>query len=103
MIIDLDVFSFSLLALIYIKEKEKAKEGQELIHSSTRPDPGHHMGLKLNKEGWQELAYPYNKLFTVPIRLQTFPNPYKMPNVPIHKKYSKMNPKSYRPVSLNSI
>ena len=38
------------------------------------------------------------------IRLQKFPDSYKLSNViPIHKKDSETNPKNYRPISLNSI
>ena len=38
------------------------------------------------------------------MRLQKFPDSYKLSNViPIHKKDSKTNPKNYRPISLNSI
>ena len=42
---------------------------------------------KLIKEGKHELAYPYTKLFNLSIRLQKFPDSYKLSNViPIHKK-----------------
>ena len=59
---------------------------------------------KLIKEGKHELAYPYTKLFNLSIRLQKFPDSYKLSNViPIHKKDSKTNPKNYRPISLISI
>ena len=38
------------------------------------------------------------------MRLQEFPDSYKLSNViPIHKKDSKTNPKNYRPISLDSI
>ena len=58
----------------------------------------------LIKEGKQELAYSYTKLFNLSIRLQKFPDSYKLSNViPIHKKDSKTDPKNYRPISLNSI
>ena len=59
---------------------------------------------KLIKEGKHELAYPYTKLFNLSIRLQKFPDSYKLSNViPIHKNDSKTNPKNYRPISLISI
>ena len=59
---------------------------------------------KLIKEGKNELAYPYSKLFNLSIESHRFPESFKKSNVtPIHKKDSRMNLNNYRPISLNSI
>ena len=59
---------------------------------------------KLIKEGMNELAYPYSKLFNLSIESHRFPESFKKSNVtPVHKKDSRMNLNNYRPISLNSI
>ena len=59
---------------------------------------------KLIKEGINELAYPYSKLFNLSIESHRFPESFKKSNVtPVHKKDSRMNLNNYRPISLNSI
>ena len=59
---------------------------------------------KLIKEGKNELAYPYSKLFNLSIESHRIPESFKKSNVtPIHKKDSRMNLNNYRPISLNSI
>ena len=82
---------------------------QDVLNAIKDLDPNKALGPdlispQLIKEGKNELAYPYSKLFNLSIESHRFPESFKKSNVtPIHKKDSRMNLNNYRPISLNSI
>ena len=94
--------NYDTLNKIVITQQDLIKAIKEFdANKASGPDD---ISPKLIKEGKQELAYPYTKLFNLSIRLQKFPNPYKLSKViPIHKKDSKTNPKNYRLISFKCI
>ena len=94
--------NYDTLNEIVIRQQDVIKAIKDF--NANKPYGPDGISPKLIKEGKQELAYPYTKLFNLSIRLQKFPKQYKLSNViPIHKKESKTNPRNNRPISLNSI
>ena len=94
--------SHNTLNDIIINQEDVLKAIKDLdINKASGPDL---INPKLIKEGKNELAYPYTRLFNLSIASQKIPDSYKKSNVtPIYKKDSRTKPNNYRPISQNNI
>ena len=80
--------NYDTLNEIVITQQDVIKAIKEF--NANKPSGPDGISQKLIKEGKQELAYPYTKLFNLSIRLQKLPDPYKLSNViPIKKRIVK--------------
>ena len=71
--------NYDTLNKIVITQQDVIKAIKEFdANKASGPDG---ISPKPIKEGKQELAYPYTKLFNLSIRLQKFPDPYKLVDV----------------------
>ena len=82
--------SHNTLNDIIINQEDVLKAIKDLdINKASGPDL---INPKLIKEGKNELAYPYTRLFNLSIASQKFPDSYKKSNVtPIHKKIAEQS------------
>ena len=93
---------YNTLNNINITQNEVLKAIKSLdINKASGPDL---INPKLLKEGVNQLAYPFTKLFNLSFSLKIYPESWKKANVSaIYKNDSPTIPNNYRPISLLSI